>query len=64
MKVLGTPVGSTQFVEEVVNKRLEEEAKLWEAIPFVPDLQAAWQILLQCAGPMNMRRHTMQGCSE
>ena len=51
MKVLGAPVGSTRFVEEVVNKRLEEEAKLWEAIPFVPDLQAAWQILLQCAGP-------------
>ena len=51
VKVLGTPVGSTRFVEEVVNKRLEEEAKLWEAIPTVPDLQAAWQILLQCAGP-------------
>ena len=48
VKVLGAPVGSTRFVEEVVNKRLEEEAKLWEAIP---DLQAAWQILLQCAGP-------------
>ena len=51
VKVLGTPVGSTRFVEEVVNKRLEEGAKLWEAIPTVPDLQAAWQILLQCAGP-------------
>ena len=37
MKVLGTPVGSTRFVEEVVNKRLEEEAKLRETIPFVPD---------------------------
>ena len=51
VKVLGTPVGSTRFVEELVNKRLEEEAQLWEAIPTVPDLQAAWQILLQCAGP-------------
>ena len=51
VKVLGTPVGSTRFVEEVVNKRLEEEAKLWEVIPTVPHLQAAWQILLQCAGP-------------
>ena len=51
VKVLGTLAGSTRFVEEVVNKRLEEEAKLWEAIPFVPDLQAKWKILLQCAGP-------------
>ena len=51
VKVLGTPVGSTRFVEEVVNKRLEEEAQLWKVIPTVPDLQAAWQILLQCAGP-------------
>ena len=51
VKVLGTLVGSTRFVEEVVNKRLEEEAKLWEAIPTVPDLQAAWQIFMQCAPP-------------
>ena len=48
VKVLGTPVG---FVEEVVTKSLEEEDKLWEAIPSVPDLQAAWQILLHCVGP-------------
>ena len=46
----------TRFVEEVVNKRLEEEAKLWEAIPTVPDLQAAWRMLLQCAG---LRCHHM-----
>ena len=51
VKVLGTPVGSRRFVEEVVQKRLEEEDKLWEAIPSAPDLQAAWQILLHCAGP-------------
>ena len=66
MKVLGILVGSTRFVEEVVNKRLEEEAKLWEAIPFVCDLQAVWQILLlsRHPSPKNMRRHTMQGCCE
>ena len=51
IKVLGTPVGSAAFVQEVVNKRLRLEAQLWNAIPSVPDLQAAWQILLQCAGP-------------
>ena len=36
---------------EVVAKRLEKEDKLWEAIPSVPDLQAAWQILSHCCGP-------------
>ena len=24
---------------------------MWNAIPSVPDLQCAWQLLLQCAGP-------------
>ena len=42
---LGTPVGSDAF------DRLEEERRLWEAIPWVPDVQCGWQILLQCAGP-------------
>ena len=51
VKVLGTPVGSRAFVDEVINKRLREEQKLWEAIPRVPDIQARWQILIQCAGP-------------
>ena len=44
-------MGSRRFVQEVVNKRLQEKEQLWEAIPAVPDLQAAWQILLHCAGP-------------
>ena len=51
VKILGTPVGSQRFVQEVVEKRLAEEQRLWDAVPKVPDLQAAWQILLQCAGP-------------
>ena len=29
----------------------EKEQELWRAIPSVPDLQCAWQLLLQCAGP-------------
>ena len=32
IKVLGTPVGSPQFVQHTVDTRLEEEKKLWEAI--------------------------------
>ena len=27
---------------------MDEERRLWEAIPHVPDLQCGWQILLQC----------------
>ena len=51
VKVQGTPVGSDEFVKEVSDARLEEEHKLWNAIPWIPDLQCAWQVLLQCAGP-------------
>ena len=50
VKVLGTPVGTPEFIEDVTQRRLEEESRLWEAIPLVPDLQCAWQILLQCRG--------------
>ena len=32
-----------------MEERIAEERKLWEAIPNVPDLQCAWQILLQSA---------------
>ena len=30
---------------------VQEETKLWEALGWVPDVQCAGQILLQCAGP-------------
>ena len=33
-----------------MNGWLQQERELWEAIPCVPDLQCAWQVLLQCAG--------------
>ena len=41
VKILGTPVFSQRFVQEVVEKRLAEEQRLWDAVPTVPDLQAA-----------------------
>ena len=41
--------GSTEFVSSIMEERIREEQKLWEAIPTVPDLQRAWQILLQSA---------------
>ena len=47
IKILGTP----QLVQNAIHTRLEDEAKLWDAISWVPDLQSSWQILLQCASP-------------
>ena len=44
-------MGSDLFVSEVSAARLEEESRLWEALSWVPDVQCAWQILLQCVGP-------------
>ena len=32
IKVLGTPVGSDQFVSDVVAERVQEETRLWEAV--------------------------------
>ena len=51
VKILGTPVGSEQFVERVSRERLAKERELWVSIPKKPDLQCAWQLLLQCARP-------------
>ena len=51
IKILGTPLGNAQFVAEHTQERLEEEQPLWDAIPSVPDLQCAWQILVQSANP-------------
>ena len=51
IKVLGTPVGSDAFVAAHVEEKLEDEARLWNALPEVPDLQCAWQLLLKSASP-------------
>ena len=51
VKILGSPVGFEEFVSAFIERRLADEQKLWDAIPSVPDLQCAWQVLLQCAGP-------------
>ena len=49
--MLGTPLGSDAFVRQHVHERIADEQRLWDAIPEVPGLQCAWQLLLQCAGP-------------
>ena len=55
--VLGTPIGSAQYIASKMEERIVRERMLWEAIPTVPDLQCAGQILLQSA---NLRaNHSM-----
>ena len=43
-------MGTQEFAQVVCAARLEEEDKLWEAIKWIPDLQCAWQVFVQCAG--------------
>ena len=47
LKILGTPIGTPEFVSQKMNERIEDERQLWETIPSVPDLQCAWQLLVQ-----------------
>ena len=56
--VLGTPIGSEQFVSRKMAERIEKERQLWRAIPTVPDLQCAWTLLLQSAHPKG--NHSMR----
>ena len=51
IKILCTPVGDDEFVRRLSEERISKEQYLWRAIAWVPDLQCAWQILLQCASP-------------
>ena len=56
--VLGTPIGSEFYIAEKMEERISKERLLWDAIPSVPDLQCAWQMLLQSANPR--ANHTMR----
>ena len=49
--VLETPIGSEEYVQEKMTRRVEEERRLWDTMPAVPDLPCAWQLLLQSANP-------------
>ena len=49
--ILGTPLGQIDFVQQHAQKRIEEERKLWNMLTYIPDLQCAWQVLLQSASP-------------
>ena len=51
LKVLGVPLGSPEFVAALGTTRLQEEQRLTDALPELPDLQSAWLLLLFCASP-------------
>ena len=51
VKVLGTPVGTQEYANATGDKLLAKERALWDLLPQLPDLQSAWLLLLQCAGP-------------
>ena len=46
--VLGTPVGHAAFVQAHLRQKRAEQQQLLDRIPCVPDLQAAWLVLLYC----------------
>ena len=49
--VLSTPVGHADFVQAWADARLQEERRLLDELPRLPDLQCAWLLLLFCASP-------------
>ena len=51
MVILGTPVGSPEFVQRFLGNRLDVQTRFWDRLKQVPDLQAAWLLLLYCAVP-------------
>ena len=48
---LGVPIGHTEFMRRILAARLEEERRLLQELPEVPDMQGAWLLLLYCASP-------------
>ena len=49
--LLGTPLGSHDYVQTQLADKRREHDLLLERIPSVPNLQAAWLLLLFCATP-------------
>ena len=58
--VLVTAIGSAPFVAEKLQSKVDDERRLREVIRDNPDLQCAWQILVQSANPRaNHTLHTL-----
>ena len=48
---LGVPVGTAAFTRAHANARMQEERRLLDLLPRLPDLQTAWLLLRMCAVP-------------
>ena len=48
---LGVPIGHTEFMRRILAARLEEERRLLQELPELPDMQGPWLLLLYCASP-------------
>ena len=48
--VLGTPLGSVEFVQAHLHKTLADHDTLLSRIPLLDDTQSAWALLLHCPG--------------
>ena len=58
--MLGTPLGTAEYATALGKKRYEKQNKLLQCLPKLPDLQSAWLLLQQCAGPrFNYRARTV-----
>ena len=51
VKVLGTPLGHPAFVSAHLRSVSDDHRVFLHRIPAIPDLQAAWLLLSQCANP-------------
>ena len=49
MKVLGTPLGHTDYIRAHLEKTAAAHQILFDRIPLVEDVQSAWLLLVHCA---------------
>ena len=49
MKVLGTPLGRTEFIKAQLEMLAAEHQTLFDRIPLIENVQSAWSILVHCA---------------
>ena len=51
LRVVGTPLGSAEFVAAFLQSRIGEERRLIDALPAIRDPQCTWLITRLCAEP-------------
>ena len=51
IKVVGTPIGTVEYIQAFGEAKICEEAKLLNCLPELPSLQVAWLLLYFCCVP-------------